>query len=86
MAEEMNQNVQPQGWKDVQITPDMASSMIVGFMNVLNQRLATVENIVSVPTDDGKMVSLTDYYAEQAAAEMAAQAEQAKQAEQVKGE
>ena len=86
MAEEMNQNVQPQGWKDVQITPDMALSMIVGFMNVLNQRLATVENIVSVPTDDGKMVSLTDYYAEQAAAEMAAQAEQAKQAEQVKGE
>lgn len=76
MAEEMNQNVQPQGWKDVQITPDMALSMIVGFMNVLNQRLATVENIVSVPTDDGKMVSLTDYYAEQAAAEMAAQAAQ----------
>ena len=29
MAEEMNQNVQPQGWKDVQITPDMALSMIV---------------------------------------------------------
>lgn len=86
MAEEMNQNVQPQGWKDVQITPDMALSMIVGFMNVLNQRLATVENIVSVPTDDGKMVSLTDYYAEQAAAEMAAQAEQAKQSEQAKGE
>ena len=86
MAEEKNQNVQPQGWKDVEITPDMALSMIVGFMNVLNQRLATVENIVSVPTDDGKMVSLTDYYAEQAAAEMAAQAEQAKQAEQTKGE
>ena len=81
MAEEMNQNVQPQGWKDVQITPDMALSMIVGFMNVLNQRLATVENIVSVPIDDGKMVSLTDYYAEQAAAEMAAQAEQAKENE-----
>ena len=71
MAEEKNQNVQPQGWKDVEITPDMSLSMIVGFMNVLNQRLATVENIVSVPTD-GKMISLTDYYA--------------KQAEQAKGE
>lgn len=86
MTEEMNENVQPQGWKDVQITPDMALSMIVGFMNVLNQRLATVENIVSVPTDDGKMISLTDYYAKQAEAEMAAQAEQAKQAKQAKGE
>ena len=86
MAEEMNQNVQPQGWKDVQITPDMALSMIVGFMNVLNQRLATVENIVSVPTDDGKMVSLTEIYAKQAEAEMAAQAKQDEQTEQEKGE
>lgn len=80
MAEEMNQNVQPQGWKDVEITPDMPLSVIVDFMNVLNQRLATVENIVSVPADDGKMISLTDYYAKQA------EAEQAKQAEQAKGE
>lgn len=77
MAEEKNQNVQPQGWKDVEITPEMSLSMIVGFMNVLNQRLATVENIVSVPADDGKVISLTDYYAKQAEAEMAAQAEQA---------
>ena len=86
MPEEKNQNVQPQGWKDVEITPDMSLSMIVGFMNVLNQRLATVENIVTVPADDGKMISLTDYYAKQAEAEMAAQTEQAKQAEQAKGE
>ena len=80
MAEEKNQNVQPQGWKDVEITPDMSLSMIIGFMNVLNQRLATVENIVTVPTEDSKMISLTDYYAKQA------EAEQAKQAEQAKGE
>ena len=76
MAEEMNQNVQPQGWKDVQITPDMALSMIIGFMNVLNQRLATVENIVTVPDVDGKSRSLTEIYAKQAEAEMAAQASQ----------
>ena len=86
MAEEMNQNVQPQGWKDVQITPDMALSMIVGFMNVLNQRLATVENIVTVPDIDGKSRSLTEIYAKQAEAEMAAQAKQAEQTEQEKGE
>lgn len=86
MAEEMNQNVQPQGWKDVQITPDMSLSMIVGFMNVLNQRLATVENIVTVPDIDGKSRSLTEIYAKQAEAEMAAQAKQAEQTEQEKGE
>ena len=86
MAEEMNQNVQPQGWKDVQITPDMALSMIVGFMNVLNQRLATVENIVTVPDIDGKSRSLTEIYAKQAETEMAAQAKQAEQTEQEKGE
>lgn len=86
MAEEMNQNVQPQGWKDVQITPDMALSMIVGFMNVLNQRLATVENIVTVPDIDGKSRSLTEIYAKQAEAEMAAQVKQAEQAEQTEQE
>ena len=58
----------------------MSLSMIIGFMNVLNQRLATVENIVTVPTEDSKMISLTDYYAKQA------EAEQAKQSEQAKGE
>ena len=77
MAEEKNQNFR---WKDVGITPDTPLLMIVDFMNVLNQRLATVENIVSVPADDGKIISLTDYYAKQA------EAEQAKQAEQAKGE
>lgn len=86
MAEEKNQNAQPQGWKDVQITPDMSLSMIVGFMNVLNQRLATIENIVTVPDIDGKSRSLTEIYAKQAEAEMAAQAKQTEQTEQEKGE
>lgn len=76
MAEEKNQNAQPQGWKDVQITPDMSLSMIVGFMNVLNQRLATIENIVTIPDVDGKPISLTEVYAKQAEAEMAAAAQE----------
>ena len=75
MPEEKNQNAQPQGWKDVQITPDMPLSMIVGFMNILNQRLATIENIVTVPDVDGKPISLTEVYAKQAEAEMAAAAQ-----------
>ena len=76
MAEEKNQNAQPQGWKDVQITPDMSLSMIVGFMNVLNQRLATIENIVTIPDVDGKPISLTEVYAKQAETEMAAAAQE----------
>ena len=76
MPEEKNQNAQPQGWKDVQITPDMPLSMIVGFMNILNQRLVTIENIVTVTDIDGKSRSLTEIYAKQAEAEMAAAAQE----------
>lgn len=72
MAEEMNQNVQPQGWRDVQINPEMSIAMLVGFMNVLNQRLATVEDLVNVADSEGNAMNLTEYYARQAQAEMAA--------------
>ena len=32
------------GWAQVNITPDMPLALIVNFMNVLNQRLVTIEN------------------------------------------
>lgn len=62
MAEEK----QVQGWRDVQITPDMPLSAIVHFANILNQRLVTVEDLIKV---DGK--TLTQIYAEQAEQERA---------------
>ena len=62
MAEEMNQNVQPQGWKDVQLTPDMSVSMLINFLNVLNQRLANLEDIIEITAEDGRKMTLTEYY------------------------
>lgn len=71
-----------QGWKDVQITPDMPLSVLVNFMNVLNQRLVAIEDHVQVPFDN-KMVSLTELYAIQAEAERKAMEEQAKVQEEL---
>lgn len=68
-----------QGWKDVQITPDMPLTVLVHFLNVLNQRLVTIEDNLKLGDK-----SLTQIYAEQAEKEreeMAkAQAEEKKDA------
>lgn len=67
----MAEEVKVQGWRDVQITPDMPLSAIVHFANVLNQRLVTVEDLIKV---DGK--TLTEIYAEQAQKEREAMEKQ----------
>ena len=79
-----------QGWKDVQITPDMPLSVIVNFLNVLNQRLVALEDVTKVPFNN-QMISLTELYslqaqaqAEAAAKAQAEAAEKAKQGEQPK--
>lgn len=83
-----NQNVnqtqeqkQPQGWRDVVITPDMPLSAIVQFFNVLNQRLCGIEDTVVVALPTGEEVSITKAYQLQAEAEMAAQNRQEPQGE-----
>ena len=84
-----NQNVnqtqeqkQPQGWKDVVITPDMPLAAIVQFLNVLNQRLCTIEDNTFVEMPTGEKLSITQIYALQAEEEQKAQKAQ----EQAKGE
>ena len=51
-------------WKDVQITPEMPLDVIIGFLNVLNSRLAAIEDIVEIddPKNSGNKITLTDYY------------------------
>lgn len=78
---ENTENRVPQGWRDVQIVPDMPLSALVNFLNVLNQRLCSLEDIVTVSGEDGQPISLTDLYAIQAEAAMKAQAEAAEQGE-----
>ena len=79
-----NQNLnqeqrQPQGWRDVTITPDMPLAAIVHFFNILNQRLCTVEDntIVEMPT--GEKLNITEIYRIQAEQELKQAQEQAQQ-------
>lgn len=63
--QEQTQN-QPQGWRDVMITPDMPLTAIVQFLNVLNQRLCGIEDTVVVALPTGEEVSITKAYELQA--------------------
>ena len=59
--EEQNKQIS-QGWKDVQLTPDMSVSMLINFLNVLNQRLSNLEDIIEITAEDGRKMTLTEYY------------------------
>ena len=59
--EEQNKQTN-QGWKDVQLTPDMSVSMLINFLNVLNQRLANLEDIIEITAEDGRKITLAEYY------------------------
>lgn len=75
--ENQNQTPQvPQGWKDVNIVPDMPLTAMVQFLNILNQRLCAVEDNTFIKDDQGNMISLTKLYAIQAEEEVKAQQEQ----------
>ena len=77
MNDNQQEQKQAQGWKDVQIVPELPLITIMNFLNVLNQRLVTLENVVVVPDGNGKMINVTDYYAMQAEEELKARAEAA---------
>lgn len=66
----MENTQEVQGWKDVQLTPDTSAKTLIDFLNILNQRLATIENLTMVQDEQGKVVSLTDLYARQTLAAM----------------
>lgn len=70
---------QPQGWRDIVITPDMPLAALVQFFNILNQRLCTIEDNTFVEMPTGEKLSITQIYALQAEEEQKAQ-------EQSKGE
>jgi hypothetical protein len=83
--ENQNQTPQvPQGWKDIKIVPDMPLNALVQFLNILNQRLCTIEDNTFVKDDQGNMLSLTKLYAIQAEEEMRAQMEAAQQEQELR--
>ena len=76
-----NQNInqeqrQPQGWRDVVITPDMPLAAIVQFFNVLNQRLCTIEDNLKVEMPTGEQLSISEVYRIQAEQEQQEQTEE----------
>lgn len=83
-----NQTPQIRGWKDVQVTPELPLTALVQFMNILNQRLVEIENNTTIKDDKtGKFITLTEFYEQQAKAELEAQmaaAEAESQAEEAK--
>ncbi len=74
-----------QGWADVQLTPDMPVSVLVNFLNVLNQRLAAIESQVVVDFEGSKK-TLTEVYAIQSEREAAEAAKQMAEQKEEKGE
>ena len=66
--EQMEQR-EPQGWRDVVINPDMPLSALVQFFNILNQRLCTLEDNVTVEVAEGNRLPITEVYRLQALAE-----------------
>ena len=78
-----------QGWKDVVITPDMPLTAIVQFLNVLNQRLCTIEDNLSVEMQNGEKLSITEIYriqAERAEQEKNKENKESKENKEEKGE
>ena len=73
---------QTQGWGDVQINSNMSLDMLVNFLNILNQRLVTVENFVTIPDQKGKVISITDFYQQQAQQAQEAQAQEQAQSKE----
>lgn len=81
----MSEERKIQSWRDVQLTPDMPLSVLVNFLNVLNQRLASVEDQVVVDFEGAKK-TLTEVYQIQSEREAEAIAKQQAEQAEKKGE
>lgn len=75
-----------QGWKDVVITPDMPLTAIVQFLNVLNQRLCTIEDNLTVEMQNGEKLSITEIYRIQAEQAEQEKNKESKENKEEKGE
>lgn len=75
------QQQQIQGWADVHLHGGLSVNALIDFLNILNQRICTLENIVSIPDEQGKSHSLTEIYKEQEEAMKQAQNQSTESAE-----
>ena len=70
-----NQTKEIKGWEDIHIDLNTPLGMVIDMINVLNQRLVTIENMVK--TDEG--ITLTETYRKQAEEEYKRRLEEAKE-------
>lgn len=83
MAEEVKQQQEqqpnvPQGWKDIFVHPDMSLSLLLNFINGLNQRLAHIEDVMLIddPENKDNKVTFTELYKREAEAQARQQQQQ----------
>lgn len=60
--QQQQQSTAPQSWKDINLGPDTPVSVLISFINVLNQRLCLLEDHVSIKLDDGRVVTVTELF------------------------
>ena len=76
---------QPQGWKDAVITPNDPAIALYQFINVLNQRIAQLEDIVKM-NYNGQTISVTEYIAIKTEEEFKKQQQEQAKAQENKAE
>lgn len=81
--ENTNQNQQLEmSWRNAQISGELPLNALIQFLNILNERLCTVEDATLVTVDEqGTQMSLTEVYIAQAQADMQAEQEERLQQE-----
>lgn len=78
---EKEQNNEIRSWRDIQVDMSSPLGMMMDLINILNQRLAAVEDQVMITTEDGEKISFTELYHRQALAQLEAEKESAQEAE-----
>lgn len=76
-----NQNKMPTCWADLVFDENTSIAQVVGLLNSFNQRLAMLEDNVYIKSEDGRMISVTQFLGEQAQKQMEAQAKAQAEAE-----
>lgn len=67
---EKEQNNEIRSWKDIQVDMSSPIGMMIDLINILNQRLAAVEDQVMVTDENGEKISFTELYHRQALAQL----------------
>lgn len=80
---EKEQNNEIRSWKDIQVDMSSPIGMMIDLINILNQRLAAVEDQVMITDENGEKISFTELYHRQALAQLEAQKESAQESEVV---